>query len=409
MTTTQDPKRLRFSVIVASHQRPWWLKRCLTALRQLDHPAFEIVIVADSDSLKQLEGDDFKGISHDAPGLSRARNMGIAEASGDVCAFIDDDAVPEPRWLAHHEDALHKTGADACVGYVRGRNGISFQSRVESIDAEGETHREPSPDSDPFIPELKAGRALKLIGTNTVLTKNALAKLGGFDSAYAFYMDDSDISLRVAQMGMTAAVAPFAEVHHAFAPSVRRTDLRAPTDLGDIGRSMAIFMRRHRGIAEKALFERVCAREKTRLLRHMVQGTCEPSDISLRMAGLVEGWQAGLTVQLPKIELTLSESREKFRKVAPLRGHAVVTSRLIRRKKRMAEAEKLAQIGQRASIFSFSLTPVRHLVRYSDSGVWVQTGGQFGRTDREDRLFRWCRFAERAETEIRRVAKQRGI
>jgi glycosyltransferase involved in cell wall biosynthesis len=42
--------------------------------------------------------------------LSRSRNLGIEAAAGDVVAFLDDDAVPEPRWLedlvAAFEDEL---------------------------------------------------------------------------------------------------------------------------------------------------------------------------------------------------------------------------------------------------------------------------------------------------------------
>jgi len=407
MTRSDTPDRLRFSVIVVSHQRPWWLRRCLTALRQLDHDAFEIVVVADTDSLKTLAGDDYKSVAFDEANISLARNAGISMSAGDVCAFVDDDAIPEPFWLRHFEQAFAETGAAAVVGYVRGRNGISFQSRVASIDAEGETHEETIQER-PAIPKLKAGRALKLVGTNAAFRRQVLVDLKGFDPAYAFYLDDADISLRLHQQGLEAAVAPFAEVHHAFAPSKRRTGLRAPTDLGDIGRSTAVYMRRHGGIDENELWDRLRTRERMRAIRHMVQGTCEPRDVRRLMNGLHEGWKSGLSMRLPQIELPPGDPLP-FQRVAPIMGHAVHSCRLLRRKSLLSQANISAESGQRVSVFSFSLTPIRHLVRYSESGVWVQTGGQFGRADRSGPLLRWCRFANRRDTEIRRVANQRGI
>ncbi|NNE89116.1 MAG: glycosyltransferase family 2 protein [Silicimonas sp.] len=408
MTGSKKLERLRFSVIVASHHRPSWLQRCLTSLRQLDHDAFEIVVVADSHSLSALTGDAFKRVAFDLPNISQARNAGIAVAAGDICAFIDDDAVPEPLWLKHLEHAFHATGAAAVVGYVRGRNGISFQSRVASVDAEGETHQEHTIEEAPAIPDLKAGRALKLVGTNAAFRKDVLEKLNGFDPAYTFYLDDSDISLRLERSGFKAAVAPLAEVHHAFAPSSRRTALRAPTHLGDIGRSSAVYLRRHNGIGETELFERLQVREQARLVRHMVQGTCEPRDVQQLMHGLRQGWQAGLSMDLPEIKLP-EDDKYPFMRVKRIKGHQILNSRLLRRRALLSEANALAESGRRVSFFSFSLTPVRHLVRYSGSGVWVQTGGQFGRTDRNGPVFKWCRFANRMDAEIRRVAKQRGI
>ena len=402
-----DPK-LSFSVIVVSHQRPWWLQRCLKALRQLDHAAFEIVIVADTISLQNLDGDDFKRRVFDSANISQARNIAIAAASGDVCAFIDDDAVPEPMWLKHLEDAFVQTNAAAVVGYVRGRNGISFQSRVASVDTEGETHNEEAQDDKPFVPALKNGKALKLVGTNAAYLRDALLKLCGFDPAYAYFLDDTDLSLRLANAEMIAAVAPLAEVHHAFAPSSRRTSLRAPTFLGDIGHSAAVFQRRHEGISKEELFGRVCARERARLIRHMVQGTCEPREVRRLMKGLRDGWHAGLNAELPRLK-SLQDENTPFKRVNPLTGHRILACRLLRRRKMRRKAAELSDSGLRVTFFSFSLTPVRHFVRYSESGVWEQTGGQFGRANRSDHVFRWCRFAKRRKIESARVAKQRGF
>jgi hypothetical protein len=341
------------SVIVVSHGRLHWLNRCLTALRQLDYPSFEIVVVADTASLQHADTTGLKTAGFDTPNISAARNLGLRHAAGAICAFLDDDAVPEPLWLSHITQAFEKTGADAVVGYVRGRNGISFQSR--------------------------------------------------------YYLDDTDISLRLAQAGKCAAVAPLAEVHHAFASSGRRTAMRAPTDLFDIGRSSALYFRRHGTPKLDDLKTRMTARERARLVRHMVLGNCEPRDIHRLLSTLNAGWVAGLGEDLPILNHVLARDQD-FSPVQPIpSGHIILSSRLVKRHRMLKSAAEQSQSGHRVSLFSFSLTPIRHHVRYSDTGFWVQTGGQFGRSKRQTKRFRWCRFASRIKEEIERVAKVRGI
>ena len=400
---------MNISVIVVSHKRPAWLARCLRALGQLDYPGFEIVVVADSESLSKCDCSGIKRIAFDQANISAARNLGVRQAAGEICAFIDDDAVPEPLWLRHLADAFTTTGADAVVGFVRGRNGIGFQSKVASVDVEAETHAEPDQGEMPYVPKLKPGRALKLVGTNMSFRRDTLVALNGFDEAYAYFLDDTDISLRLAKAGMTAAVAPLAEIHHGFAPSSRRAATRAPTDLFDIGRSSAIYFRRHGAADLKDLQTRITLRERKRLLRHMVAGNCEPRHIALRLATLSRGWAAGMDADLPGIARNL-KCQADFSPVPPPDGeNMVLSSRLLHRRSTLKKAAELSSKGHRVSVFSFSLTPVRHHVRYTDDGVWVQTGGQFGRTKRESKRFKWCRFANRRKEEIERVAKVRGI
>lgn len=404
-----DSTSLDVSVIIVSRGRPTWLARCLKAVRQLDYPSFEVVVVADQASLNAVNCSDLKVTTFDRANISAARNAGIRQAAGEICAFIDDDAVPEPLWLRQIVNAFSATDADAVVGYVRGRNGISYQSRTSSVDVQAETHGESDEGTDPFVPNLKTGRALKLVGTNMSFRREALIALDGFDEAFAYYLDDTDISLRLAKSGRRAAVAPLAEVHHGFAPSERRTNLRAPTNLFDIARSSAIFFRRHATPNVEELRDRIVGRERKRLIQHMVIGTCEPRDIRNVLSSLEVGWENGQSAHLVNDPRNL-RGNSIFSPLKPYSsGHHILSSRLIYRGKTLQKAAKLTGIGQRASVFSFSLTPVRHHVRYTSSGIWVQTGGQFGRTARNSKRFVWCRFASRLRDERLRVAKIRGI
>ena len=406
---TSSGGSLRFSIVVASWHRPHWLRRCLKSLEQLDHPQFEVIVVADAECLAELSDSRLKTIEVGEANLSKARNAGILASGGDVCAFIDDDAVAEPMWLRHFEDGLSGTGADAIRGFVRGRNGISFQSRVESVDAEAETHLEQDQMLCASVPKLEAGKALKLVGTNMAVRREALLRAGGFDPNLRYFLDDTDLSLRLMKNGAVMAVAPDAEVHHGFAPSKRRDARRTPTDLFDIGRSTAIYLRRHLGEKYDEIFERIRKRELNRLIRHMVLGNCEPRDVARRMNGLSEGWRDGHDAELGKMELVDREPPFKPFE-SGVRGHEVFAARsLFRRRKLVNLAEKKVSEGTRASVFSFSLTTFRHHVVYTPLGAWVQTGGLFGRSDRNGAAIRWCKFADRRRMEIRRVAKARGL
>jgi len=95
------------SVITSAYSMERWddLLEAVASARGLRPPADEIIIVIDHNpSLKaraQAEFSDLLVIENQYPrGVSGARNAGIAVARGRVIAFLDDDAVADPSWLA---------------------------------------------------------------------------------------------------------------------------------------------------------------------------------------------------------------------------------------------------------------------------------------------------------------------
>lgn len=110
------------SVVVATRYRIQLLGRCLAALSSLDHDDYEVIVVdntAGDAEVEQLARDaGFRYVQEPQVGLSRARNTGAGAARGNIVAFLDDDAIPDPDWLTHHTRALEDTTLGATTGRV---------------------------------------------------------------------------------------------------------------------------------------------------------------------------------------------------------------------------------------------------------------------------------------------------
>jgi GT2 family glycosyltransferase len=286
------------SVVVVSRERPDALMRCLNGLAQLDYPLFEIVCVACPAGITALsarsDAERIKTVAFDRPNISEARNLGITEAAGEIVAFIDDDAVPEPLWLWHLTAPFSEPNVAATGGYVIGRNGISFQWKARAIDRTGEASELDVKGDQPCVLHPQPDRAIKTEGTNMAVRRDLLAEMGGFDPSFRFYLDETDLNQRLADMGQATAIVPLAQVHHGFAPSARRRSDRTPTDLFEIGASKAVYLRKHcpSSQQEQAL-DTFCRYQNARLLRLMQNGQLDPLDVVRLRHGLRRGFKDG--------------------------------------------------------------------------------------------------------------------
>jgi glycosyltransferase involved in cell wall biosynthesis len=94
------------TVVICTRDRPDSLLGTLASLAGQSDSGFEVVIVDNSHDgavARPLVG--FKGLTmrycHEpAPGASRARNRGLSEVRSELIAFIDDDEVADPDWIA---------------------------------------------------------------------------------------------------------------------------------------------------------------------------------------------------------------------------------------------------------------------------------------------------------------------
>lgn len=406
---------LPVSVVVVSRGRRDSLVLTLVGLSRLFYPNYEIVVVADAEGLEAVKlarmSDEVKAVAFADPNIAEARNRGIAVAAGEVIAFIDDDAIPEPTWLNNLVAPFADPQVSAVGGFVRGRNGISFQWKAHSVDHTGRATPLQIDETQSTVLTPPAGQAIKTEGTNMAFRRDVLAGIGGFDSAYRFYLDETDLNMRLAKTRRVTALAPLAEVHHAFAPSARRLASRAPKDLFEIGASLACYLRRHCPEPERSsVVERFCRERNDALIEHMVAGRLEPGDVRRLRQRLRDGIRAGETRSLTPLP-ALPHSKAPFLPFASRvkdRG-TVVAGRVFARKRLRALARRKAKEGHSVSLFLFSPTALFHRVRMTRDGVWEQSGGLWGKSTRTDPWFALTGFQRRLKREKTRVAAVRGL
>ncbi len=97
-----DDNRLpSVSVIVpTAMSRLEQLDASIEYLRRLDYPNFEILLVDNRPAgspARHIEG--VRVVREPRPGISAARNAGLAVATGEIIAFTDDDVEVDPGWL----------------------------------------------------------------------------------------------------------------------------------------------------------------------------------------------------------------------------------------------------------------------------------------------------------------------
>jgi len=116
------------SVVVPTRARPAFLSNCLESLLKLDYPRdrYEIIVVEDGTETGQEITERvrqrspvpvrYKRISHS--GAATSRNVGLLLSTGEIVAFIDDDAMAVPAWLRRLVHGLLQDGVAGVGGRV---------------------------------------------------------------------------------------------------------------------------------------------------------------------------------------------------------------------------------------------------------------------------------------------------
>ena len=203
------------SVVICTYNGGRTIGQTLERVAELDYPDYEVIVIDDgsTDATRQIlaEFESVARVIHTANGgLSRARNLGMEQARGQVVAYLDDDAYPDRHWLYYLAHRL-RTSDHVGVG------GPNLPPPEDGWLAHCVAHSPGGP-NHVLIDDRTAEH---IPGCNMAFWKTALEAIGGFDPQFRTAGDDVDVCWRLQERDGTIGFHAAAVVWHHRRPSLK--------------------------------------------------------------------------------------------------------------------------------------------------------------------------------------------
>ena len=183
------------------------MEACLRSLKKIDYPDYEVVVVDDgsTDHTKEILSHHpwVNAIYQTNHGLSVARNVGAAAATGEIIAYTDSDCMADPDWLYYLVGTL-------LSGNYAGVGGPNISPPAQNWH-QACVAAAPGGPSHVLLTDVVAEH---IPGCNMAFYRWAFEKVGGFDPEYRKAGDDVDFCWRLQQEGEVIAFSPSAIVWH---------------------------------------------------------------------------------------------------------------------------------------------------------------------------------------------------
>lgn len=222
LATLSDPPP-SITVLIACPGPSRYLDEAIAGLSRQSLPATEIIILPDEVfSPPPAWPSTIRILPTGKVRPAEKRNMGIFEAKGDIVAFLDDDASPQPQWLAQAVRHFSRPEIASVGGPA-----ISPTDDPRMAILGGEVYASPLVSGScryRYVPE-RYRMVDDLPSCNLLVRTSILRKIGGYNTRY-WPGEDTILCLDIVRAGGKILYDPFATVAHhrrpLFGPHLRQ-------------------------------------------------------------------------------------------------------------------------------------------------------------------------------------------
>ena len=190
----EKERDFKISLIIPAYNEEKYIDACLeNAIKNSNGKVFEIIVVdnASTDKTAEMAGKykSVRIVKENNKGVTRARQRGFIESSGNILAFIDADTKMPPGWIEQIISEFKKNNSLVCL------SGPYFFYDILAWKS--------------FLIKIYWALAIIMyriisymaVGGNLVIKRETLEKMNGFDTQIEFFGDDTNTARRASAFG----------------------------------------------------------------------------------------------------------------------------------------------------------------------------------------------------------------
>jgi GT2 family glycosyltransferase len=207
-----DEAEVSTTVVVVTWRGAGHITACLDALAAQDRPHRTLVVdnASDDGTAGLLTGHEVLRLPRNT-GYAGALAAALSVVDTPLMAWLNDDAMPAPQWLAALEDSLVKAPGAAAAGSSMELPDGTPQSLGVRLTADGHGSDLTEPAEEVF----------GFCGGAVLLRTDTLRDIGGVPAEFFCYYEDTDTAWRLRLAGWDIVAVPGARVVHQHGASTK--------------------------------------------------------------------------------------------------------------------------------------------------------------------------------------------
>jgi GT2 family glycosyltransferase/glycosyltransferase involved in cell wall biosynthesis len=293
------------SVVVVNYRGADDTIACVRGLTEVDWPTGDLEIIV----VENHSGDDSaERIRAACPGVTLVEagsntgfaggcNLGVAHATGEYVAFLNNDARPDPQWVAAAVEVLDQ---DPSVGSVASKVLDWEGERIDYVDGSltwfGMGYKREVEDLDDGSHDVPKD---VLFGTGAALfvRTELFREIGGFDERFFMFYEDVDLGWRMNLLGHRVRFVPGSVAYHRHHATMNKFGSYRESYLLERNALMTLY----KNLDDASLARALPAAMALSVRRSIARTDTDASVLDLQRS---PGGEAEETLTLPKMALT---------------------------------------------------------------------------------------------------------